>query len=70
MKSTVRDKRVLSQAEVFRLLGRATATRCMDAGWLKPCASGSAGTKTKRLFTLSSVEQCENRIHLGEYPTP
>lgn len=62
--------RIMSQADVFRHLGRSVADDVMDAGWLKPriCREGLRG-KAKRIFALEDVLAVEDRILAGDYPT-
>ena len=54
--------RILSQADVYRLLGRQTADDAFRNGWLKPCCP------QRRLFDLEAIRRVEDRLLAGEYP--
>jgi hypothetical protein len=59
--------RVLSQADVFRLLGRQVAEDAIRANWIAPRAVKPNG-KASKLFALEDVARVEDRILNGEYP--
>lgn len=62
--------RTLSQAEAILVLKRQTFDDAVKAGWLKPCAQrptkGGEGTK---IYSSAAVQEVEDRILAGEYPT-
>lgn len=59
--------RILSQADVFRLLGRQVAEDAIRAGWLAHRAEKPGGKRAK-IYALEDVRRVENRILAGEYP--
>ena len=59
--------RILSQAEVFRLLGRQVAEDAIRAGWLSHRAEKPGGKRAK-IYALDDVERVADRILAGEYP--
>lgn len=63
------NARILSQADVYRLLGRQVADDAIKQGWLKPCCLKEVPRGPKRrLFDLESVRRVEDRLIAGEYP--
>lgn len=61
--------RILSQADVYRLLGRQTADDALRHAWLKPCCFKKVPRgPQRRLFSLSDIHQVEDRLLAGEYP--
>ena len=62
------QRRILSQADLFRLLSRQVAEDCMTAGWIAPRVTKPTGRKLKKLFALEDALECEQRILSGEYP--
>lgn len=61
--------RILSQADVFRLLSRQVAEDAMRHGWLKPCCLKHVPRgPQRRLFDLAEVHRVEERLLAGEYP--
>lgn len=63
------NARILTLADVYRLLGRQTADDAIEAGWLMPrCLKEVPRGPQRRLFALSDVHDVEDRILAGEYP--
>lgn len=61
--------RILSQADVYRLLGRQTADDAIRTGWLKPCCFKEVPRgPQRRLFDLEAIRRVEDRLLAGEYP--
>ena len=61
--------RILSQADVYRLLGRQTADDTFRNGWLKPCCLKDVPRgPQRRLFDLEAIRRVEDRLLAGEYP--
>ena len=61
--------RILSQADVYRLLGRQTADDAFRNGWLKPCCFKDVPRgPQRRLFDLEALRRVEDRLLAGEYP--
>lgn len=61
--------RILSQADVYRLLGRQTADDAIRNGWLKPCCLKVVPRgPQRRLFDLEALRRVEDRLLAGEYP--
>jgi hypothetical protein len=61
--------RILSQADVYRLLGRQTADDAFRNGWLKPCCLKVVPRgPQRRLFDLEAIRRVEDRLLAGEYP--
>jgi hypothetical protein len=61
--------RILSQADVYRLLGRQTADDAIRHGWLKPCCLKAVPRgPQRRLFDLEALRRVEDRLLAGEYP--
>jgi hypothetical protein len=68
--TTLRDKRVLTTVECHRLMGRGDFERCVQAGWIEPCAQMPTATGSRARFALADVERCEARIIAGVTPEP
>lgn len=68
MKASIRDKKLLTLAEVTSLLGSGITGRCLRIGWLKPCATEAGVTKPSKVYSMALVEEIENRIQCGNYP--
>lgn len=63
------NARILSLADVYRLLGRQVADDAIKQGWLKPCCLKTVPRGPKRrLYDLHAVRDVENRLLAGEYP--
>ena len=63
------NARILSQADVYRLLGRQTADDAFRNGWLKPCCLKFVPRgPQRRLFDLEAIRRVEDRLLAGEYP--
>jgi hypothetical protein len=63
------NSRILSQADVYRLLGRQTADDAFLHGWLKPCCLKDVPRgPQRRLFALADLQRVEDRLIAGEYP--
>ena len=63
------NSRILSQADVYRLLGRQTADDAFRNGWLKPCCFKQVPRgPQRRLFDLEAIRRVEDRLLAGEYP--
>lgn len=63
------QSRILSQADVYRLLGRQTADDAIRNGWLKPCCLKQVPRGPhRRLFDLEALRRVEDRLLAGEYP--
>ncbi len=63
------NARILSQADVYRLLGRQTADDAFHHGWLNPCCLKNVPRGPKRrLFDLEAMRRVEDRLLAGEYP--
>lgn len=62
--------RLLSQADLFRLLGRKIAEDAMRADWIRPRVErrGERG-KSLKIFAVEDARSVETRILGGEYPT-
>lgn len=61
--------RVLTLADVYRLLGRQTADDALRIGWLQPCCLKNVPRgPQRRLFSLSDINRVEDRLLSGEYP--
>lgn len=61
--------RILTLADVYRLLGRQTADDAIRAGWLSPCCVKDVPRGPgRRLFDREAVHRVEERILAGEYP--
>lgn len=61
--------RILSQADVYRLLGRQTADHALRHAWMKPCFFKSVPRGPQhRLFDLEAIRRVEDRLLAGEYP--
>lgn len=60
---------ILSQAGVYRLLGRQTADDAFRNGWLKPCCLKVVPHHPQRRhFDLEAIRRVEGRLLAGEYP--
>ncbi len=61
--------RVITLADVYRLLGRQTADDAIKHGWLKPCCikDVSRGPQ-RRLYAMADIHLVEDRLLSGEYP--
>jgi hypothetical protein len=63
------NSRILTLADVYRLLGRQTTDDAIQSGWLRPrCLKEVPRGPQRRLFALSDVHDVEDRILAGEYP--
>ena len=63
------QSRILSQADVYRLLGRQIADDALLTGWLKPCCLKDVPRgPQRRLFALADLQRVEDRLIAGEYP--
>ena len=63
------NSRVLTVADVYRLIGRQTADDAIRVGWLRPrCAKQVPRGPQRRLFALSDVQDVEDQILAGKYP--
>jgi len=61
--------RILSLADVYRLLGRQVADDTIKHGWLKPCCFKDVPRgPQRRLFALADLQRVEDRLIAGEYP--
>jgi len=61
--------RILSLADVYRLLGRQVADDAIQHGWLSPCCQKAVPRgPSRRLFDLNALRAVEDRILSGEYP--
>jgi hypothetical protein len=68
MKASIREKKILTLAEVTSLLGSGITGRCLRIGWLRPCAEEKSLTKPAKVYSMRLVEEIENRIQCGNYP--
>ncbi len=63
------DPRVLSLAEVYRLLGRQVTDDALEHAWLKHCCLKDVPCGSpRRFFALSDVQAVEERLLTGQYP--
>lgn len=63
------NSRILSQADVYRLLDRRTADDAFLNGWLRPCCFKVVPRgPQRRLFDLEAIRRVEDRLLAGEYP--
>jgi hypothetical protein len=61
--------RVITLADVYRLLGRQTADDAIKHGWLKPCCLKDVPRgPQRRLYALADIHRVEDRLLSGEYP--
>ena len=61
--------RILSQADVYRLLGRQTADDALRHAWMKPCCFKNVPRgPQRRLFDLEAIRRVEVRLLAGAYP--
>ena len=61
--------RILSLADVYRLLGRQVADDAIKHGWLKPCCLKTVPRCPKRrLYDHQALRHVEDRLLAGEYP--
>lgn len=61
--------RILTLADVYRLLGRQTADDAIRHAWLKPCCVKDVPRgPSRRLFDRADLHRVEERILAGEYP--
>lgn len=65
---SIRDKRILTVAEVKGLLGDQVTRDARSTGWLRPCVVKENERNRRPLFTMSDVRSVEDRISSGEYP--
>ncbi len=64
----IRDKRVVTAAEVEALLGRQVADDARRAGWLRPCVVKANERFPRPFFRMVDVRAVEDRMAEGEYP--
>lgn len=63
------NPRVITLADVYRLLGRQTADDAIKHGWLKPCCLKDVPRgPQRRLYALADIHRVEDRLLSGEYP--
>lgn len=61
--------RILTLADVYRLLGRQTADDAIRHGWLTPCCVKEVPRgPARRFFDLEAIRRVESRLLAGEYP--
>lgn len=61
--------RVITLADVYRLLGRQTADDAICNGWLKPCCLKNVPRgPQRRLYALADINSVEDRLLSGQYP--
>ena len=61
--------RVITLADVYRLLGRQTADDAICNGWLKPCCLKNVPRgPQRRLYALADINRVEDRLLSGQYP--
>jgi hypothetical protein len=65
---SVRDKRILTVAEVVGLLGEQTTKDARAAGWLRPVATKENNRRDRPIFAAADLRAVEDRILSGEYP--
>jgi len=63
------NPRVITVADVYRLLVRQTADDAIRNGWLKPCCLKDVPRgPQRRLYALADLHRVEDRLLSGEYP--
>jgi hypothetical protein len=61
--------RVITLADVYRLLGRQTADDAIKHGWLTRCFLKDVPRgPQRRLYALADIHRVEDRLLSGEYP--
>jgi len=65
---SLREKRILTTAEVEGLIGEQTARDARSAGWLKPVVTKDNARRPRPIFAMADVRAVEDRILSGEYP--
>jgi|GEM_PF-4991468 len=66
--SELREKRILTVAEVAALLGDQVTADARAAGWLRPCVVKENARNRRPFFAMSAVRAVEDSILGGEYP--
>lgn len=66
---SIRDKRILTTAEVVALLTEQTLKDARAAGWIRPAAV-KEGKANRPIYSAADVRAVEDRILSGEYPRP
>ena len=65
---SLREKRILTVADVARLLGDQVAIDARRAGWLKPCVVKDNARNRRPFFRMEDLRAVEDRMSEGEYP--
>lgn len=66
---SIRDKRILTTAEVIALISEQTLKDARAAGWIRPVAV-KQGKANRPIYSAADVRAVEDRILCGEYPQP
>ncbi len=64
----IRQRRILTTADVVLLLSEQTMLDARAAGWLRPVAVKENSRRDRPIYSAADVRAVEDRILSGEYP--